>query len=51
MPPQCNTQFVYTEGSLQLAITALSLFKISTQKHAAAVYNVPESMLSHRRAG
>ena len=47
MPPQHNTQFVYTEGLLLLAITALSLSEISTQKHAAVVYNVPELTLSH----
>ena len=47
MPPQRNIQFVYTKGSLQLAITALNLFKISTQKHAAAVYNIPKLTLSY----
>jgi len=51
MPLQCNTQFIYTEGSLYLAITALNLFKISIQKHAAAVYNIFKLMLSHQRAG
>ena len=50
MPPQRNTQFIYTEGSLQLVITALNLFKISIQKHAIAVYNVFKLILSHRHA-
>jgi len=50
MPPQRNTQFIYTEGSLQLAITALSLFKINIQKHVIAVYNVPELILFRQRA-
>jgi len=47
MPLQRNTQFLYTEGSLQLTITILSIFKISTQKHAIAVYNVLRLILSH----
>jgi hypothetical protein len=39
------------EADVQLAISAISAKQFQSNRHAAAVYNVPEQTIQRRRAG
>jgi hypothetical protein len=51
MPQQRNTQSSYNEADLQLALFDINSRRVQSQRRAAAIYNVPQSTLSTRRAG
>ena len=51
MPQQQKAIRAYTEADMQLAISDLNSNQIQTEKHAAAIYNVPRATLRDRRAG
>ena len=51
MSQQRNTQSSYTEADLQLALLDIKFQRVSSQRRAAAIYNVPQRVLSYRRAG
>ena len=51
MQQQHNTQSIYKEGRIALAISALKQNQFQSMRHAAATYDVPEATLRRQRAG
>lgn len=51
MAPRSVKQLRSNEADLQLAISSINECQFAANRHAAAVYNVPEATLRHRRAG
>jgi hypothetical protein len=51
MSQQRKTQLSYTEADLQLALFDIRSQRVQSIRQAAAIYNVPEQTLRHRRAG
>ena len=51
MSQQQNTQPVYTEADVQLAISDIKSQHIQSQRRAAAIYNIPRRTLQRRDAG
>ena len=51
MAQQRTTRTSYTESDLQLALFDIQSQRVQSQRRAAAIYNVPQSTLSTRRAG
>lgn len=45
MPQQRNAQKRYSEGTLELALSAIAQDEIKGRRRAAAIYDVPESTL------
>jgi hypothetical protein len=44
MPPRRNAHKTYTEGSLQLAISAIEQGEIENERRVAVAYDVPRSI-------
>ena len=51
MPQQRDIELLPVEDRIILAIQALRSDALLSQRHAAAIYNVPETTLRNRRAG
>jgi hypothetical protein len=51
MSQQRSYQSSYSESDLQLALYDIISKRVPSQRRAAAIYNVPQRTLSHRRAG
>ena len=51
MSQQRSYLSTYSESDLQLALSDIQSQRVQSQQRAAAIYNVPQSTLSDRRAG
>jgi len=51
MQQQHNTQSIYREGRIALAISALKQKQFQSVQHAVATYDVPKPTLRRQRAG
>ena len=51
MAPRHNTILPSAEGDIQLAILSLNSSQLQSNRRAATIFGVPESILRDRRAG
>ena len=51
MQQRSNPQSIYNEDRLSLAVLAIEKGQLRSERHAAAVYDIPRSTLQLRRAG